>query len=330
MLTLRSVNFLHVLVVIGIVCCLLPVSVNVTAAEEAPGEPEQTEDPAPEGWLFNAVLGFNFSCSNYDHWTAGGVNTISQGMLSEFSADYIKGRSELNNVLKIEYGLTKLADDDYKKAMDKLSYDFKYRYSLTEIIKPYLNVTAYAPMADSYEYYKTTETVVADDERYEAADKFRTGRSFDPINLEQGMGVSFQLVSAEKNAFDIFIGFGARELVTSEFYLNEDVAETPEIEYSKVDSYEEIGAEGGFNVIWSCYENMELISKLKTFYAFDEGDNGKNNTLTSWNNTLTLKVNKYVSVNASADMIYDTNVLEQAQWKQIVLINLSFQLLGQD
>lgn len=125
---------------------------------------------------------------------------------------------------------------------------------------------------------------------------------------------------------DLFSGFGGRQLITSKFYVKSDDPNTPEIEYVLNNDYYQEGVEAGFNFKWLFYENMEFSSKLKSFYSFDKGENDKNNHISTWENKLVMKVNKYFSVTATANMVYDTNILEKAQWQEIILINFSYKI----
>lgn len=46
--------------------------------------------------------------SNYDNWTAGGVNSSSFGILSEMGLSYKANKHNWENSLKLEYGLSKV------------------------------------------------------------------------------------------------------------------------------------------------------------------------------------------------------------------------------
>lgn len=284
------------------------------------------EEPI-QGWKYSAIIGINADYINFINWSAGGVNATTYGFLSDFSTNYIKLKNEFNAQLKFEYGATKLAEDIYKKSVDTLILDLKNKYSLTNIIKSYVNVTTRTQVFDSYVYFTEPQTVVTKDQQYSDIFKFKNSQSFDPLNFEEGIGILFDILKKEPATFDIFAGIGARQLITDQYFILKDTDTTEEIEYSKAENYSDYGIEAGFNLKWQFYENMEFSSKLKYFYAANEGNNGKNNDLTTWNNTLSMKVNKFVSVNVTADMLYDTNLLEKAQWKQVLLLNFSFQLI---
>ncbi|MFC1852275.1 DUF3078 domain-containing protein [candidate division CSSED10-310 bacterium] len=293
------------------------------------GEEEKTDTEQEQGMQYKVMLGANASYNHYDNWTAGGVSTSTFNLLSELAANYKSSHQhEWFNTLKLEYGLTRIeVDDECRKSIDKLTFESKYLFALTNTWKPYLRVAARTQLAKGYEYFDELQSVNLAGESVENVEKVNLTQGFDPFFIEEGAGIAFILLSEEKKSLDFFLGVGGRQLVTSEYYVFSDDETTTALEYILIEDYTDFGTEAGFNLKWVFYENMAFSSNLKFFYALNEGDNDKYNSVTNWENALSLTVNKYVSVTATADMIYDTNVLEMAQWRQVLLVNLTFQLL---
>ncbi len=289
------------------------------AAETAGDE----SDSGP--WKLSGTVNANGSFTQYDNWQAGGSDTVAAGVLFNLAADYRKEKVEWRNAFKLEYGMAKVEGEDARKSADVVDLTSVLTRDLTNIVSLYGRLAVSTSMAKTYQYYDDPVDAVFDDGRDAeyGTEKVRTADGFEPINLDQGAGLSFRVFRNEEDTRHLLLrtGAGARQLVASDYYVEDDDEDTDTVEFSYVDDYAEIGAEAGLDFKWAFSESTMLTSVADAFYGFDEEF-----WKIGWDTSLNFKITKHFGAGITASMVYDELVIDDPQWKTSTMLTLSYQV----
>ncbi|MBN1552454.1 DUF3078 domain-containing protein [bacterium] len=304
----------------GILICSILLSVCVSAQETAP-----STETAEKGWQFSGAVTASGSFNQYKDWQEGGTDTSALGGQVDLEATCLKEHSEWKTNLKVEYGITKSDDEDTRKAVDKILLKSLYDYKFSHRVGVYARISADSAITESYKYYEDPVDAVFINSRdpESGKTKIKISDAFEPLNLEEGAGLSFLLFKNEDDSRKVtfLLGAAARQLVESNYFIESDDETTETLEFIKIDTYDDIGAEGGLDLTWKIMENARFTSNAMSFYGVDNEF-----WKVTWDSSLIINLGKYWGVSLSALMVYDELVFEDPQWKTTSLITLTYRL----
>jgi hypothetical protein len=248
------------------------------------------------------VTGLNLTEVSFKDWAPGGQNALSYTLWLNGSSTQDMEMTNWTNSYKFAFGQTRLSDQGLRKTDDEIFFESLLIYKLWTYTNPYSSFTLRTQFAKGYEYPEGMEVPVS---------KF-----FDPGYLTQSVGAAYkpfpELVTR--------VGVAVREVFTSQFYaLYADDPATADTEKVKVQG----GLESVTNLEWTFAENMQLKSSLELFAPFKTLDK----IIVRSDNTISAKVNKYVTVGFNVLLINDVSVTRRTQIKQVLAIGLSYTLL---
>ena len=71
--------------------------------------------------------------------------------------------------------------------------------------------------------------------------------------------------------------------------------------------------------------NVTLTSKLELFKNYIDKDKHNDKQIdVNFNNTLDLKVNKYITASVNIQVIYDANIIERTQFKELIGVGFGY------
>lgn len=108
-------------------------------------------------------------------------------------------------------------------------------------------------------------------------------------------------------------------ILTSVYTAYSDDSGTPEIEKTEVDG----GIESVTEIEWKIGENVLFTAKQELFAPLKNFDQ----VVVRGDNTLALKVSKYIVMNLNVQCINETQVTQRTQVKETLAIGLSYTLL---
>ncbi|MBN1356278.1 DUF3078 domain-containing protein [bacterium] len=290
---------------------------------------EDPEKPEPGyrlgDWLLTGSLTAAGTYTTFMDWQAGGTDTAAGALQTEFAALFAKDRIQWKNTVKIEYGVSKVKDESARKASDLLSLESNFDYRLFPKLAAYSRFKGITAMTAGYLYYADPVNAEFTDGRdpETGEDRIHISDAFDPLQLEQGVGVSYPVFQNEgKTRFlNVRAGLGGRQLVAGYFYTEEDASDPDNIVFSPVDEYADIGLEAGFDLAFFIREGINLTSNAMGFYGF-----GDEFWKVNWDTVFTLQATKHISLSLTASMLYDELVFDDPQWKTATLLTLSYRL----
>ena len=83
-------------------------------------------------WRKSFTGGLNFNQATFsDNWTAGGVNSIGLNALTNYKANYLRGKESWDNEIDLLFGFINNAGTGYRKNNDRIFLDTKYGHALS-------------------------------------------------------------------------------------------------------------------------------------------------------------------------------------------------------
>lgn len=253
------------------------------------------------GWKHSMVTGLNLTQVSFKDWVGGGENALAYTVWLKGESVQDLEQTEWSNSYSFDFGQTRVGSQGLRKTDDDIYLQTLFIYKLGSNINPYVSATLRTQFATGYNYTDTADIAIS---------KF-----FDPAYLTQSAGVAFQPVPEVTTR----LGAGLREIITSEYPSYADDPATTEIEKTKVLG----GLESVTDVKVNFADNMTYTGKLEMFDAFIHMDQ----IIVRSDNTISAKVNKYVSVNFNVQIINDVSVSPLTQIKESLALGISYILL---
>ncbi len=246
------------------------------------------EEKQKEGWTKGGVFNLNLSQGASRNWAAGAEkSSFSVNAIINSYAYYKKGRNSWDNTLNAQYGIVSATSIGTRKNDDRLDLLSRYGYQLKN---PRWYISALANMrtqfTDGFDYSTTPS-------------KTKNSSFFAPAYILLSPGIMYK----PNATFDFFIS-----PVTSRWVVvNKANAALRPLYLVPVDksSVNEIGAFATANLKKDIAKNMNLVSRLDLFSNYR---NNPQNIDVFWTNVIGMKVNKYIGVTYSLDLIYDHDV----------------------
>jgi hypothetical protein len=254
------------------------------------------------GWTHKMVAGMSLTQVAYTDWARGGQSSLAYTLSLNGSSTQDMEKTNWTNSYKFAFGQARLSDQGLQKTDDEIFFESLLIYKLWTYINPYAAASLRTQFAVGSEYPQGGEVAVS---------KF-----FDPAYLTQSIGAAYKPIPEVVTR----LGMAVREVLTSQFpspYA--DDPSTTDIEKVKING----GIESATNVEWTFAENMQFKSSLELFAPFKTLDK----IVVRSDNTISAKVNKYLTVGFNVLLVNDVTVSPRTQIKQVLAIGFSYVLL---
>ncbi len=265
----------------------------------------QPVDTVISNWTNKGVVSLNISQISFTDWTQGGDNAITYTFMGDFAFNYAKELWTFKNSLKIAYGQTKMAEEDYKTNNNELYVESVYSRNIGIWVDPFVSNLIRSAVAPGYKYPTATDTFGIE----------KIADLFDPGYISQSIGLGIN----KSEIIQTRIGVGFQEVITNRFRQYSDDPSTPD----KKEAFKfETGVESVTDFNWNFMKNMNLKSKLRLFSRFESFDVWD----VRWDNVLSAQVNKYIVVNLNVLVIYEKNQSLRTQIKEALQIGITYSL----
>jgi hypothetical protein len=262
----------------------------------------EADTAAFRGWKNNAVASANLTQASFTNWAQGGANSLAYTVNLLGNATLYGEKSKWSNTLKLLFGQARLSEQGLRKTDDEIYFETLFIYQLWQSLNPYAAATVRTQFAPGYQYP-------------DSSPKRQVSAIFDPAYLTQSVGFIYEPAPV----FSTRLGVAAREVVTSKYTAYADDPKSTEIEKVRTDG----GLESISAFRWEFLENMLFASRLELFAPFTEMDR----VIVRWDNSISAKVNEYISVGINVQLVNDVNVTPLTQVKQSLGIGVSYTLL---
>ncbi|WP_099370147.1 DUF3078 domain-containing protein [Sphingobacterium sp. 1.A.5] len=257
-------------------------SMNLSAQETV--DQEAVAADTTKIWTIKGENTFLINQSSFSNWAAGGVNSMAGNLMFNYDFNYKKDKWSWDNKVLAAYGQTFQKETDWRKNDDRFAINSLLGYQAAEkwLYTFFMNFNT--QFANGYDYDGT-----------ERGDKISA--PFAPAYLSFGPGIAYK----ESDNFKInFSPASARFIMVGAESLRENFDVDPD-KFSRnefgaaLDVYYKVGLMENIN--------FENILKLYSNYLQDP-----QNVDVDYLANLNLQVNKFITVNASVQLLYDDNV----------------------
>lgn len=244
------------------------------------------QSDSSKNWKISGENTFLINQSSFSNWAAGGANSFAGNLVLNYDFNYANGNWSWDNKAIAAYGLSKQKEIGWRKNDDRLILNSLLGYKASEFWL--------------YTFFMNFNTQFSDGYNYDTLPKSILSKSFAPAYLSFGPGFAYK----KSDKFRINLSPAAARLII--------VAD------------DSLAHAGAFGVDPGKHTRLEFGASLDAYYKVDIMENiGFENILKLYSNyledpqnvdvdysaNLFMKVNKFVTVNAGVQLIYDDNTL---------------------
>lgn len=233
-------------------------------------------------WTIKGENTFLINQSSFSNWAAGGVNSFSGNLTLNYDFNYKKDKWSWDNKVLAAYGLTFQKESDWRKNDDRLVLNSLLGHQASQhwLYTFFLNFNT--QFADGFDYTKTP--------------KERISRFLAPAYLSFGPGFAYK--KSDNLRFNLSPA-AVRFVFVTDTLLSDRYGLDPG---KKVRT--EFGASFDAYYKVNLMENVSFENILKLYSNYLDKPQNVDIDYTA---NLFMKVNKFITVNAGVQMIYDDN-----------------------
>jgi hypothetical protein len=251
-------------------------------------------------WNLGGWATLNGSQASFRNWAQGGVNNIAGTSTLRFTAEYKEARFIYNNALNMKYGKTKIGSNDFRKTDDEFRVRNQLRYLLDD---PRFSLIAHVNFNTQL------------DKGYDSSNKVVISKFMAPGYLIETVGFAFN----PKKGYQFDLGISLKQTVVIDTLLSRRYG---------IKSGERFKNEGGISIGVKIERdiatNVNLSSQLDTFTNYVKP---VNSTTIRFSNEIIGKINSYLSANVQFAFVYDDNITNKWQVKQVLSIGFSYRFI---
>lgn len=282
---------------------LVAASISLWAQEEAP----------KDGWKRGGNFSLMANQSSFTNWVAGGDNSVAGNALINYNANLLKGNLTWDNKIIMAYGMANTASKGTIKTDD--------RFELNSLIGKKAKGNWY------YSMFANFMTQFTDGYDYKTEPKVLTSKLFAPAYLSFGPGMLWK----KSDNFKVNISPATGKFT---FVADQDLANAGAFGVDKA-TYNNLGvmtAEGkkirtelGFYVgAYHKTEIMKNVSLENILNLYSNYMDKPENVDINHQLNLVMQVNKYISANLGLHTIYDDNMLQDIQFKEVFGVGFNY------
>lgn len=267
----------------------------------AVGFAEETEEEKSNEWKLTADFNFNLTQNAYsDNWEGNEKGSISWVSTGNFGAQkQLSPIANWNNTLKLAYGQTHTqaiddSGDKYwekpEKSTDKVDLESIMRFTLKKYIDPYVS------------FRLETQFTDAED------------NMFNPKTMSEAAGIARKFIDKEKTELLSRLGFALRQRMVKDM----DTTNDGGIEFVTTFSH-------NFSEGKKFDSNLRVYKALFYSESDDSNDDWKSPDV-DWENTLSMSIVKYLSMNMYFQLLYDKEVDSDPRFKETLGLGITYKL----
>lgn len=281
-----------------------------------------TQNDSIKDWTFKGKASLNFSQSYFSNWSAGGENTLTAIGKYTMNADYTKNRHSWNNWLDLAFGYNIIGKSDPMKTEDKIEFISAYNYKLKNKVWSLSAILTFkSQFANGYEYSVDSSNNISG--------------FMAPAYIDFGPGIAYK---PNKHFTANFSPVTPRWIVV----LDQKLANQGAFGLTAADTINgvvqdskrvkgEFGAKLLMALNYEVAKNVNLSTKLELFSDYL---NNPQNIDVNWQVLVDLKVNSWLNVSISTELIYDDDVIinnangialgPRTQFKQMLMVGVGY------
>lgn len=261
---------------------------------------ESKTDTTVSRWDLGGWATLNGSQASFRNWAQGGVNNIAGTSTLRFTAEYKEDRFIFNNSLNLKYGKTKIGSNDFRKTDDEFRIRNQLRYLLDD---PRFSLITQVNFHTQI------------DKGFDSSNQVVISKFMAPGYFIETIGFAFN----PDKGYQFDFGISLKQTIVSDTLLSRRYG---------LKSGERFKNEGGISIGVKVEKdiatNVNLSSQLETFTNYVKP---VNSTTIRFSNEIIGKINSYLSANVQLAFVYDDNITDKWQVKQVLSIGFSYRFI---
>jgi hypothetical protein len=267
---------------------------------------------AAEPWNLAVDANLALSQNAYSNWEGGATGLLAYALNSNSLAEkQLNSKMNSRNTLKLAFGQTSTQDTAgtwaaLVKSTDEINFESVLRFTLGWVVDPFASAQLQS------QFWDNSDATLS--------------RYFNPLDLNEGVGVARQIVKHEKTELVSRLGFGVKQR------FDRQVLQPDSTRADKFSNYGGATFATDFTTPLA-QEKITYTSRLTLFQAVFFSDaaadpEGKWKALdVGWENVFTASITKYVMVNLTAQVLYDKEINTKARLKETLALGLTYKLI---
>ncbi len=280
-----------------------------------------TQNDTTKNWTTKGNVSLNFSESYFSNWSAGGDNSLNLIAKYTMSADYKKDRHSWNNWIDLAFGYNLIGKNEPMKTEDKIEFISAYNYNLKKSWEFTVMASFKSQFANGFDYEKDSTNNVSG--------------FMAPAYIDLGPGISYK-------PSDHFLAYFSPVTPRWIVVLDQKLANEGAFGLTPADTLNgvvqnakrvqsQFGAKLLLTINYEVAKNVKIASKLELFSDYL---NNPQNIDVNWQVLVDLKVNSWLNVTFSTELIYDDDVTiydandvalgPRTQFKQMLMVGIGY------
>jgi len=268
---------------------------------------------AAEPWNLAVDANLTLSQNAYSNWEGGATGLLAYALTSNSIAEkQLNEKMNSKNALKLAFGQTSTQDASgtwaaLVKATDEINFESVLRFTLGWVVDPFASAQVQSQFWD-----KSDATL---------------SRYFNPLDLNEALGVARVIVKREKTELVSRIGAGLKQRFDRQVLDALTATRT-----DKFSNYGGVTFATDFTTPLA-QEKITYTSKLTLFQAVffseaaaDTAGNWKALDV-GWENIFVANITKVLMVNLGAQVLYDREINTKVRLKETLALGLTYKLI---
>lgn len=268
-----------------------------------------------EPWNLAVDANLTLNQNAYSNWEGGANGLLAYALNSNSLAEkQLNSKMNSRNTLKLAFGQTSTQDTAgtwgaLVKSTDEINFESVLRFTMGWVVDPFASAQVQSQFWDRSDVTLT--------------------RYFNPLDLNEGLGVARQIVKHEKTELVSRLGFGVKQR------FDRQAPYTVNYAVFRSDKFSNYGG-ATFATDFTtplAQEKITYTSKLTLFQALffseagaDTAGNWKALDV-GWENTFAASITKVLMVNLTAQVLYDKEINTKARLKETLALGLTYKLI---
>lgn len=293
-----------------IVVLLTGIGLSSAVGQSLPDPPEE-ETPYP--WTYDVGLRFSGSQAAYSNWQEGGVGSIA--LSAGLTGEARRATEHLAQMYRGDFriGFIDQQNEPLRKSEDVLRLQMALRYIGDDFFKLFNPTFASALRTQFVKGFNYSEDPFDDDVERETP--VLVSNFLAPAFFTQSLGLTYEPAPW----YMLRVGGAMKQTIVKDEVLR------PLYDVDTNDLLRlEAGAELNNVLDIQLMENVHWRSTLNVFFSFNETETPPDVT---WENNVSLRVNDWLSTELEFVALYNENVSDAVQIKEVLSVGVTFNLL---
>lgn len=274
-------------------------------AQEAASD--STEVPA---WEKDLDFKLASSQTGFQNWVEGGTSALAFSTGLDWKATRTSNSWEQVHETRLGYGLIKQDTLSFRKADDFLHHQSTFKYDGVGFFRHFRPTIAFSMRTQFDEGFNYEKDPFGEGNPLPV----KVSDIFSPARFVESLGLTYQPATW----FTQRLGIGGKQTVVMIERLRSLYGVEP-LNPVRL----EVGMEAYTEVDKKVFENVRYKSKLGLFASFNQSDKPD----VFWENLVVMTVNKWLNVNFEFVSVFDHNVSNQVQFKEVLAVGVLFDLI---